>query len=147
MILVGFALTFLSTAASFLPPILTAILVDKVFDPHLASRDNSSKLIDAAKRAMADAAANNVGAQAESGAAADAAAKAAADVATTLANFSLVPWLLGGLLLSALLSWALAWAKTYALASVSEQISADLRNSTFEKSDVHAVAELLFRLG
>ena len=131
MILVGFALTFLSTAASFLPPILTAILVDKVFDPHLASRDNSLKMNEAAKRAMADAAANNVGALAESAAAADAAAKAAADVATTLANFSLVPWLLGGLLLSALLSWALAWAKTYALASVSEQISADLRNSTY----------------
>jgi len=130
MILVGFALTFLSTAATFLPPILTAILVDKVFDPHLAARDNSSKMLGAAKTAMADAA-NNVGTQAESVAAADAAAKAASEVATTLANFSLVPWLLGGLLLSALLSWALAWVKTYALASVSEQISADLRNATY----------------
>jgi len=35
------------------------------------------------------------------------------------------------LLLSALLSWALAWVKTYALASVSEQVSADLRNATY----------------
>jgi ATP-binding cassette subfamily B protein len=46
-------------------------------------------------------------------------------------NFALVPWLLGGMLGSALLSWALSWVKTYVLASVSEQISADLRNATY----------------
>ena len=46
-------------------------------------------------------------------------------------NFELVPWLLGGMLLSAILSWLLSWAKTYVLASVSELVSADLRNATY----------------
>jgi ATP-binding cassette, subfamily B, bacterial len=48
-----------------------------------------------------------------------------------LAEFDLVPWLLGGMLLAALLSWALSWAKTFVLARISEQISADLRNATY----------------
>jgi ATP-binding cassette subfamily B protein len=46
-------------------------------------------------------------------------------------DFGLVPWLLGGMLVSAILSWLLSWAKTYVLASVSEQVSADLRNATY----------------
>jgi ATP-binding cassette, subfamily B, bacterial len=46
-------------------------------------------------------------------------------------NFGLVPWLFGGMLVSAILSWLLSWAKTYVLASVSEQVSADLRNATY----------------
>ena len=48
------------------------------------------------------------------------------------ANFGLVPWLLGGMILAALLSWALSWAKSYCLATASEWISADLRNATYE---------------
>ena len=47
------------------------------------------------------------------------------------ANFSLVPWLLGGLVMAAILAWMLTWAKTYVLASVGEQISSDLRNQTY----------------
>ncbi len=47
------------------------------------------------------------------------------------ANFQLVPWLLGGMLLAAILSWALSWAKTYVMATISERISADLRNATY----------------
>ena len=47
------------------------------------------------------------------------------------ARFDLVPWLLGGILLAALLSWALSWAKTYVMATISERISADLRNATY----------------
>ena len=46
-------------------------------------------------------------------------------------DFGLVPWLLGGMLVSAVLSWLLSWAKTYVLASVSEQVSSDLRNATY----------------
>ncbi len=97
MILVGFALTLLSTAATFLASLLTKALID-VLDPA------SGKATDLAN--TADAVAKSV-------------------------DYSLVPWLLGGMLIAALLSWALAWAKTYTLASVSEQISADLRNSTY----------------
>ena len=130
MILIGFALTFLSTAATFLPPVLTAVLVDRVLEPHIAALETSAKLTETAKKALVDAA-NSVETQAQSAATVDAANKAAAEVVATLADFSLVPWLLGGLLLSALISWALAWAKTYALASISEHISADLRNATY----------------
>lgn len=46
-------------------------------------------------------------------------------------DFQLVPWLLGGMLLAAILSWALSWAKTYVMATISERISADLRNATY----------------
>ena len=102
MILIGFVLTLLSTAATFIPPVLTKILVDNVLTPHEAARVAAKELAATATIAV-----------------------------TKTADFSLVPWLLLGMLLSAMLSWALAWAKTYALASVSEQISADLRNATY----------------
>ncbi len=102
MILIGFVLTFLSTAATFLPPVLTKFLVDNVLTPHEAARV-------AAEKGVA----------------------LVGDDAGKSADFGLVPWLLAGMLFSALLSWALSWAKTYALASVSEQISADLRNATY----------------
>lgn len=48
------------------------------------------------------------------------------------ADFGIVPWILGGMIAAALLSWALSWAKSYCLASVSELVSADLRNATYE---------------
>lgn len=99
LILFGFLLTSLSTAASFLPPWLTKVLVDEV----LAPSDNSSVNVPAA----------------------------GAPTTESLSNFALVPWLLGGMFFSALLSWMLSWFKTYALASASEQISADLRNATY----------------
>jgi ATP-binding cassette, subfamily B, bacterial len=47
-------------------------------------------------------------------------------------NFELVPWYIGGLFATALAAWLLSWAKTYVLATVSEQISCDLRNRTYE---------------
>ena len=118
MILVGFVLTALSTAATMLPPILTVFLMDKVLVPYNAARLNLEKMSEVA----ADRGTDTARAAAQS---------AETATSTALADFSLVPWLLAGLLFSALLSWALAWAKTYALALVSEQISADLRNATY----------------
>ncbi len=47
-------------------------------------------------------------------------------------NFQQVPWYIFGLFITALLAWLLSWAKTYVLATVSEQISCDLRNRTYE---------------
>jgi ATP-binding cassette, subfamily B, bacterial len=47
-------------------------------------------------------------------------------------NFEHVPWYIFGLFITALLAWLLSWAKTYVLATVSEQISCDLRNRTYE---------------
>ncbi|MDZ7616423.1 MAG: ABC transporter ATP-binding protein, partial [Patescibacteria group bacterium] len=46
-------------------------------------------------------------------------------------DFGLVRWYLGGLALASLLAWLLGWARTYVLAWVSERISADLRNTTY----------------
>lgn len=46
-------------------------------------------------------------------------------------DFTWVPWLLAGMFMSAILCWLLSWAKTFVLASVSEHISADLRNATY----------------
>jgi ATP-binding cassette, subfamily B, bacterial len=47
-------------------------------------------------------------------------------------NFELVPWYIGGLFATALLAWLLSWAKTFVMATVSERISADLRNRIYE---------------
>ena len=46
-------------------------------------------------------------------------------------EFKVVYWYLAGMFGAAVLAWLLSWAKTYVLASVSEQISADLRNETY----------------
>lgn len=47
-------------------------------------------------------------------------------------DYTLVTYLLAGLLGSALLAWALGWSRTYILALVSERIGADLRTVTYE---------------
>lgn len=47
-------------------------------------------------------------------------------------SFASVPWYLFGLFLCAVLAWLLSWGKTYVLASVGEQIAADLRNQTYQ---------------
>jgi ATP-binding cassette subfamily B protein len=47
-------------------------------------------------------------------------------------DFDLARLYLGALLAAALLAWGLGWWRTYLLALVSERISADLRNTTFE---------------
>jgi ATP-binding cassette, subfamily B, bacterial len=47
-------------------------------------------------------------------------------------NFELVPWYIGGLFGAAILAWIFTWIKTYVLSIVSEKISADLRNKTYE---------------
>ena len=45
---------------------------------------------------------------------------------------SLVLWYLAGLFGAALLAWVLSWGRTYVLAWVSERVSAELRNRTYE---------------
>ncbi|HUP79854.1 MAG TPA: ABC transporter transmembrane domain-containing protein, partial [Pirellula sp.] len=97
MILVGFALTLLSTAATFLAAYLTKLLIDVLAPPKIAVNELASTTEMLAKPI----------------------------------DFRFVPWLLAGMLMASLLSWLLVWAKTFTLASVSEQISADLRISTY----------------
>ncbi len=46
-------------------------------------------------------------------------------------SLAALPWYLLGLFLAAVLAWLLSWAKTYVLASVGENIAADLRTQTY----------------
>jgi len=54
------------------------------------------------------------------------------DILVPQKDFELVPWYIAGLFGAAILAWLFSWAKTYLLAIVSEKISADLRNKTYE---------------
>ena len=47
-------------------------------------------------------------------------------------NHYLIYFYLGGMALSSLIAWVLSWGKTYVIALAGEQISSDLRNTTFE---------------
>lgn len=47
-------------------------------------------------------------------------------------HFEWVPWYIAGLFLTVVVAWLLSWAKTFVMATVSEQISFDLRNRIFE---------------
>jgi ATP-binding cassette subfamily B protein len=106
MILLGFLLTWLSTTAALLPTLLMVPLVDRVFNPAQSLHEIQQKLIDDKSFSI--------------------------DVEQIpKPEYSLVPWILGGMLGAAILSWLLSWSKTYVLAKVSEQISADLRNATY----------------
>ncbi|MCE3014642.1 MAG: ABC transporter ATP-binding protein [Pirellula sp.] len=106
MILLGFLLTWLSTTAALLPTLLMVPLVDRVFNPAQSLHEIQQKLID------------------------DPAFRIDVEQIPK-PEYSLVPWILGGMLGAAILSWLLSWSKTYVLAKVSEQISADLRNATY----------------
>jgi len=54
------------------------------------------------------------------------------DILVPQKDFNLVPWYIAGLFGAAILAWLFSWAKTYLLAIVSEKISVDLRNKTYE---------------
>ncbi len=81
-IVLGFVLTLASTAATLVPPLLTAPLVDNVLWPHK--------------------------------------------------DFYLVKWYLLGFAGASILAWLLSWARTFVIAWVSERVSSDLRNQTYE---------------
>jgi ATP-binding cassette subfamily B protein len=101
MILLGLLLMILSTGAGLLPAMLTKPLVDNVLTP----AQEWHKVVQEGE--------------------------APTEALENVSNFSLVPWILGGMALAAIASWLLSWAKTYVLARVSEQIAADLRNATY----------------
>lgn len=47
-------------------------------------------------------------------------------------NVGLVPWYLSGLFGAAIVAWVLGWGKTFVVARFGEQISADIRNETYD---------------
>jgi ATP-binding cassette subfamily B protein len=102
MISVGFALTLGMTAASLIPPFLTMPLMDNILIPYQNSFESGSL--------------QNP----------DSASQKLAQ------NFSKVPWYLLGLGAAAVLTAVLNFAQGWVSHRVSERISANLRNTTYE---------------
>lgn len=118
-ILIAGLLTLATTAAGLIPPYLTWPLVDSVLQPYQAhvEREVGQGVV-----ATTEAHERDPATQAKL-------QKAKADRRPT---FNVVPWYLLGMAGAALLAWALAWAQGWMLAYVSERMSADLRNATYE---------------
>ncbi|MGI5863583.1 MAG: ABC transporter ATP-binding protein [Myxococcales bacterium] len=108
----GVALTLGTTAAGLVPPYVTWPLVDEILAPYQnevqQARDTPG--LDAAQRQERLEKVRDEG----------------------RADFSRVPWYLAAMLGAALLAWALGWAQGWVLARLSERVSADLRNTTYE---------------
>jgi ATP-binding cassette subfamily B protein len=112
MLVLGGLLTLATTAAGLVPPYLTMPLLDDVLVPYQnavaavdARDDLTTSEREVAREQVREA---NRG------------------------RFDRVPWLLGGLAGAAVTAWLLGWAQGYVLARVSERITADLRNDTYE---------------
>lgn len=112
-------LTLATTAAGLIPPYLTWPLVDQVLQPYQAHVERE---VGAAVVARTEAEDRAPPLQAK--------LKAAQDARRS--TFDVVPWYLLGMAGAAILAWALAWAQGWMLAYVSERMSADLRNATYE---------------
>lgn len=110
-IVLGMVLTFGTTGAGLIPPLLTMPIVDNILlpyqEPTSAIRDNP-ELSDAEKARQLELLRE-----------------------THRDRFALVPWYLLGFGGAALLAWGLGWAQGWVLSRVSERISADLRNETY----------------
>ncbi|MFN5299324.1 MAG: ABC transporter ATP-binding protein [Planctomycetaceae bacterium] len=154
----GAVLTVLTTLAGMIPPIYQKSLIDDfiVYDtqqrvaavaplngaPAGLGRVPDAAAAPAQAAGVAEAAAG--GAEAGGAAAADnpnlANANNAAGQPPPAGTVTLtrpvlrsrVTWYLGMMLLAGLLSWGFAWAQGWVLACLSERISADLRNRTYE---------------
>ncbi len=107
----GLVLTFASTGAAMIPPLLTWPLVDEIMVPYqnqVQQIRDDPKIFGAEKEGRLQALRT-----------------------TGAAPFERVPLYLLGMLAAALAAWGLAWAQGWTLARLSERISADLRNTTY----------------
>lgn len=112
MILLGFILTLGTTGASLVPPLLTMPLFDNVLSPY----QEESKAIE--QRTLPGSPDRE---------------RAWAELQRRHdERFALVPWLLAGLAGAAVLAWLLGFAQSWVSNRVSEAISMDLRNTTYE---------------
>ncbi|MCY2996407.1 MAG: ABC transporter ATP-binding protein [Planctomycetota bacterium] len=112
LILLGGLLSMGATAAGLIPPLLMMPLYDKVLSPY----QEESKEIEANTAPKSPAREQQY-----------------ADLERTHQDrFALVPWLLAGLAGAAVLAWLLGFAQSWLSNRVSERISMDLRNRTFE---------------
>ena len=117
-VVLGSILTLATTAAGMIPPYLTWPLVDHVFEPYQAQVD--AIIGSGAARIPIDQT--------------DPAQRTRLERVKDRGKeaFGVVPFYLLGMGAAALLAWALAWAQGWTLAYVSERMSADLRNATYE---------------
>jgi len=107
----GVLLTLASTGIGLVPPLLTWPLVDEVLTPYQEQtrgiREDASKSPEEVRQSLETLR--------ESG----------------TSTFGRVPWLLAGMLGAAVAAWLLSWAQGWVLASLSERVSAGLRNRTY----------------
>ena len=110
--LLGSLLTFATTVAGLVAPYLTMPLVDDILSPYGAK----------VEQAREKAARSNT----------DPNPELASIRREWRGAFRVVPWYLGLMAGSAIAAWILGWTQGWVLARLSERISADLRNATYE---------------
>jgi ATP-binding cassette subfamily B protein len=108
----GVALTMATTAAGLVPPYLTWPLVDDVLSPY----QEKVKVVREDVRLTPGNRASKLEVVRQEG----------------RKPFERVPTFLLGMLAAALMAWVLGWAQGWVLARLSERISADLRNTTYQ---------------
>ncbi|MBI5547523.1 MAG: ABC transporter ATP-binding protein [Deltaproteobacteria bacterium] len=111
-LILGTVLSLATTATALVPPYLTWPLVDDVLSPY----QEQVKTVRETVQLSTDQKQAQLEAVREQG----------------RKPFGQVPWFLAGMLGAALAAWALGWAQGWVLARLSERISADLRNTTYE---------------
>jgi ATP-binding cassette, subfamily B, bacterial len=109
-IVLGFVLTLTATGIGLIPPYMTMPLVDEVLVPTQA----------------------RVGGQAAAAGSEGLVHRMADAIVGHATGMPRVAVYLGGLGVAAILAWLLTWGQGFVLARVSERISADLRNKTYE---------------
>jgi ATP-binding cassette subfamily B protein len=107
----GVVLTLGTTAAGMVPPYVTWPLVDEILSPYQNKVQETREApgSDQQKSAQLD----QLRVEAKK-------------------PFGRVPWYLAAMLAAALLAWGLGWAQGWVLARLSERVSADLRNTTYQ---------------
>ncbi|MFM8288273.1 MAG: ABC transporter transmembrane domain-containing protein, partial [Planctomycetaceae bacterium] len=133
----GAVLTVLTTLAGMIPPIYQKSLIDDFIVYDTQQRVAAVAPLDGGPAGQADAAggalpANPANAVNPANPAAGPPPPAGAVTLTRPVLRSRVTWYLSMMLLAGLLSWGFAWAQGWVLACLSERISADLRNRTYE---------------
>ncbi|HEY3963503.1 MAG TPA: ABC transporter ATP-binding protein [Planctomycetaceae bacterium] len=114
-ILFGGILTLATTAAGLIPQALTEPLVDDVLKPYDGQVDEIRKQLVNGEITHEQAEQERLKIRDESRDA-----------------FRIVPWYLAGMVGAILLAWGLGWWQGWVMAWLSERISADLRNTTYQ---------------
>jgi ATP-binding cassette subfamily B protein len=115
VIVFGGVLTLATTAAGLIPPALTVPIVDGVLKPFDGKIERVRQRLEKGEMTSDEAELERQTIRAENRAA-----------------FLDIPWYLAGMVGAIVLAWGLGWWQGWVLAWLSERISADLRNTTYE---------------